>query len=262
MSEIARVITAAAALVLASTAPPALGQQSAAPVTSPASEAPSLDELLKRFEAGEPERPGSVRLEARVEAGYAGREVVVTLVPEGDAKLVADPGVTVTPAARLGVDWQLPMPYRMVDTERDYFDPPAVLRLPFTSADDRPLWGEMSVADMLCHLADALRCVLGEARAPKIVPGPLAHRPLNWLLLHVLPWPKGRVRSPPEFLGRTTDDPCGEREALHVLIERFGVLGEHATWPPESPRFGRMTGRDWGILMYKHTDHHLRQFGA
>jgi hypothetical protein len=130
MSEIARVVAAAAALVLLSAAPPSLAQQSPAP---------SLEELLQRFEAGEPERPGSVRLEAWVEAGDAGREVVVTVVPEGKAKLVADPGITVTPAARRGVDWQLPLPYRLVDAGRDYFEPPAMVRLPFVSADDRPI---------------------------------------------------------------------------------------------------------------------------
>jgi hypothetical protein len=150
MSEIARVVAAAAALVLLGAAPPSLAQQSPAP---------SLEELLQRFEAGEPERPGSVRLEAWVEAGDAGREVVVTVVPEGKAKLVADPGITVTPAARQGVEWQLPLPYRMVDTGRDYFDPPAVVRLPFTSADDRPL--QLLVEYAYCFVD--FQCFLGEA---------------------------------------------------------------------------------------------------
>jgi hypothetical protein len=150
MSEIARVVAAAAALVLLGAAPPSLAQQSPAP---------SLEELLQRFEAGEPERPGSVRLEAWVEAGDAGREVVVTVVPEGKAKLVADPGITVTPAARQGVEWQLPLPHRMVDTGRDYLDPPAVVRLPFTSADDQPL--QLLVEYAYCFVD--FQCFLGEA---------------------------------------------------------------------------------------------------
>jgi len=31
-----------------------------------------------------------------------------------------------------------------------------------------------------------------------------------------------------------------------------------------SPRcfFGKLSGKEWGELMYKHIDHHLRQFGA
>lgn len=159
MSEIARVMAAAAALVLTSAAPPALAQQSPAPVSPAAGEAPSLEELLQRFEADEPERPGSVRLEAWVEAGDAGREVVVSVVPEGAAKLVADPGITVTPAARLGVEWQIPLPHRMVDAGRDYFDPPAVLRLPFTSEDDQPL--QLLVEYAYCFVD--FQCFFGEA---------------------------------------------------------------------------------------------------
>jgi hypothetical protein len=26
--------------------------------------------------------------------------------------------------------------------------------------------------------------------------------------------------------------------------------------------FGRISGRSWGALQYKHLDHHLRQFGV
>ena len=26
--------------------------------------------------------------------------------------------------------------------------------------------------------------------------------------------------------------------------------------------FGRLTPEEWAVLMYKHVDHHLRQFGA
>ena len=81
------------------------------------------------------------------------------VVPEGETKLVADPGITVTPAARLGVDWQLPLPHRMVDTERDYFDPPATIRLPFTSADDQPL--QLLVEYAYCFVD--FQCFFGEA---------------------------------------------------------------------------------------------------
>jgi len=160
MPEIARVLAAAAALVVLTATTPSLAEQSGPTVAAPpASAAPSLEELLQQFDAGDPERPGGVRLDAWVESGDAGREVVVTVVPQGETKLVADPGITVTPAARLGVEWQLPLPHRMVDTGRDYFDPPAVLRLPFTSADDQPL--QLLVEYAYCFVD--FQCFFGEA---------------------------------------------------------------------------------------------------
>ena len=116
------------------------GTHSPAPDAGQADGAASLDALLRQFAAGAGKPAGSVRLDAWVEAGDDGRkELVVVVEPEGETKLVADPGITVTPAARRGVDWQLPLPYRLVDAGRDYFDPPAMARLPFVSADDRPI---------------------------------------------------------------------------------------------------------------------------
>jgi hypothetical protein len=156
MPEIARLLAAPAALALMIAALPSLAEPTATP--QQASRASSLDTLLQQFDARALEPPGSVRLDAWVETGDAGREVVVIVVPEGQTKLVADPGITVTPAARPGVDWQLPLPHRMVDTGRDYFDPPAMIRLPFTSTDDEPL--QLLVEYAYCFVD--FQCFFGE----------------------------------------------------------------------------------------------------
>lgn len=155
MSDVARLLAAPAAVVLMLGAPPLAGQVAPQPQASPA---PSLDTLLQQFDARASESRGSVRLDAWVETGDAGQEVVLMVVPEGDAKLVADPGITVTPAARIGVDWQAPLPHRLVDTERDYFDPPATIRLPFTSTDDQPL--QLLVEYAYCFVD--FQCFFGE----------------------------------------------------------------------------------------------------
>jgi hypothetical protein len=157
MRKIIGFLAAPATLALMIAAPPSAAEHAR---TQPqASRAPSLDTLLQQFDARAVEPSGSVRLDAWVETGDAGKEVVVLVVPEGETRLVADPGITVTPAARLGVDWQLPLPHRMVDTERDYFDPPAMIRLPFTSADDQPL--QLLVEYAYCFVD--FQCFFGEA---------------------------------------------------------------------------------------------------
>jgi hypothetical protein len=157
MLEFVRSLALPAALTLMLAAlPPSAGQ---AQTQQQANRAPSLDTLLQQFDARALEPPGSVRLDAWVETGDAGKEVVVMVETEGETRLVADPGITVTPAARLGVDWHLPLPHRMVDTERDYFDPPAMIRLPFTSADDQPL--QLLVEYAYCFVD--FQCFFGEA---------------------------------------------------------------------------------------------------
>jgi hypothetical protein len=162
----ARLLIAPVALFVSMAAMPSTAQQSTAPATAAPSarlqplspQQPSLDTLLQQFDARAPEPPGSIRLDAWIETSDAGKEVVVMVVPEGDTKLVADPGITVTPTARPGVEWQAPLPRRMVDPERDYFDPPAMVRLPFTAEDDQPV--QLLVEYAYCFVD--FQCFFGE----------------------------------------------------------------------------------------------------
>jgi hypothetical protein len=89
----------------------------------------------------------------------------------------------------------------------------------------------------------------------------LQYPPLNWLMIHVLPWPKGKGKSPPEFLAVRPATWSADVNALRTSIEKFGERGPQAQWPV-SKVFGRISGPSWGVLEYKHLDHHLRQFGV
>jgi len=75
------------------------------------------------------------------------------------------------------------------------------------------------------------------------------------------PMPRNSPTSPAL---RITDerDLAVEAPRLRRLLERFAAAGpEGCTTNPHS-FFGRMTPEEWAVLMYKHVDHHLRQFGA
>ena len=87
---------------------------------------------------------------------YAMRQL--RLEPQGEFKLIADPGITVTPIARPGVEWLVPLPYRHVDSELQYFTPPSSLRLPFRASDDQPL--EILVEYAYCVVD--YQCFFGE----------------------------------------------------------------------------------------------------
>lgn len=53
-----------------------------------------------------------------------------------------------------------------------------------------------------------------------------------------------------------------ERERLFRLIDRFVAAGSKGCTTHPHSFFGRLTPEEWAILMYKHLDHHLRQFGV
>ena len=133
-------------------------------------------------------------------------------------------------------------------------------RISRLTPERKPVWGRFTAPEMVCHISCDLRQGLGELEAGP-PSGPLARFPLNWLAIHVLPWPKGKGKSPPEFLGTRPTTWAADVGRLRELIQRFGARGPAAAWPA-SRVFGSISGPSWGVMEYKHLDHHLRQFGV
>lgn len=120
-------------------------------------------------------------------------------------------------------------------------------------------WGRLTAPRMVSHVTDALRAGIGELTVAP-VPGPLKVWPLNALVIYYLPWPKGAPTAP-ELIARTPAMWESELDALKAAIARFATRPVDGTWPRHAA-FGAISGKDWGRLLYRHFDHHLRQFGA
>lgn len=133
-------------------------------------------------------------------------------------------------------------------------------RLDALALETAPRWGRMDCPQMLAHLTDGVRMALGELPVSGRGPGALRLRPVRHALIYWLPWPKGAPTAPELIARRATD--CQEELAdLKHLLERLAALEGAREWP-EHPAFGRLNSRDWGALVHRHVDHHLRQFGA
>jgi hypothetical protein len=118
----------------------------------------------------------------------------------------------------------------------------------------------MDVVQMLQHLRLAGRMAVGELPVPSSNKRAFQRFPLKHLILHVLPFPKGAPTAPALKPVETASFEA-ERAAVLDLLERIGK-GPHDGHGPAHPLFGPMTWREWGVATYKHTDHHLKQFGA
>jgi hypothetical protein len=117
----------------------------------------------------------------------------------------------------------------------------------------------MTASQMLAHLSDAKRMALKELSvAPRWLP--IRYPPLKQLIIYLAPFPKGAPTAP-ALLARRPEAWDVERRNLSVLIQRFGTLPPDFVWPPH-PAFGKLSRSAWGVLGYRHTDHHLRQFGV
>ena len=136
-----------------------------------------------------------------------------------------------------------------------------VNRLQSLSTSSTGRWGSMDVAAMLRHLRLAAQMAVGELELPSANKRALQVFPLKHLLLYVLPFPKGAPTAPKlksDLAGASLEE---ERTALLELLERIGA-GPRDGAGPAHPLFGPLTRREWGVATYKHTDHHLRQFGV
>jgi hypothetical protein len=127
------------------------------------------------------------------------------------------------------------------------------------TAEHTPRWGKMNAAQMLAHLNDAMRLAHGElATTPKATP--LRHWPIKQLVVYVLPWPQGAPTAP-ELLARMGTAELGVEQAeFQGLADRLAAKSDTDRWP-EHPAFGTLSHQAWGVLQFRHIDHHLRQFG-
>ena len=145
---------ARAALVLALSAFGASAVQAA----DQAEPRPGLDRRIEQFNAGARQTNGSVHLDAWIETGRESDTLVVVVEARGEFKLVADPGITLTPTEQAGVEWLVPLPYRHLDPDIQYFTPPASVRLPFRASHEQPL--EVLVEYAYCVVE--YQCFFGE----------------------------------------------------------------------------------------------------
>jgi uncharacterized protein DUF1569 len=123
-----------------------------------------------------------------------------------------------------------------------------------------PRWGRMDAKAMLTHLRQSALMALGELPVSCKSQRVFQVFPIKHLILHVAPFPKDAPTAP-ELLVPDAAPLDAIRSELVSLVDRIGA-GPRAGDGPVHPLFGRLSFEEWGVATYKHTDHHLRQFGA
>jgi hypothetical protein len=133
-------------------------------------------------------------------------------------------------------------------------------RLKRLTADAPARWGKLTCPAMLAHVNDALRMPLGEV-TPATKKLPIRYFPLKQLIIYALPFPKG-VPTAPTLLARCDAAVFrDEIQAFPQILDRLAKRSEQRSWPSH-PAFGSMSRRAWGVLAYRHVDHHFTQFGV
>jgi hypothetical protein len=123
-------------------------------------------------------------------------------------------------------------------------------------------WGSMSVAQMLAHCSIGMHTASGEAQPPRLLIGRILGPLIKPLALKNDDPMRKNSPTAPIFLVKNEQDFETERTRLLELIDNFAAAGPAGCTTHPHAFFGRLKPDEWAILMYKHVDHHLRQFGA
>lgn len=134
-----------------------------------------------------------------------------------------------------------------------------ITRINKLTPESQALWGKMRVDQMLKHTEAAVAVAFGEKELK-----------VNFLMKLLGKILKNKVfnsdfkkNSPTasEFIFTSVYDFEIAKAALIEKFSRFAA-GEQSITLTVHPFWGKMTSAEWSTLMWKHIDHHLRQFGV
>ena len=128
--------------------------------------------------------------------------------------------------------------------------------------DSERQWGKMNAAQALAHCSGGIEMAMGEIRPPRALIGrilgpvvkPIAFKEEEPMRQNS-PTIKSLLVTDERDLGR-------EQKRLYELIDQFAAAGPQGCTTHPHSFFGKLTPEEWATLMYKHLDHHLRQFGV
>ncbi|MDB5202170.1 MAG: hypothetical protein JWQ27_1579 [Ferruginibacter sp.] len=136
-----------------------------------------------------------------------------------------------------------------------------VERLNKLQPDAKAQWGKMNNAQMLAHCKEAFKVPLSEQKMPRILLGALIGWMIKPKLYNDAPWKKNLPTSP-DFIIKDQRNFEEEKSELLSLVNKFYARGPEKIGLFPHPMFGSFTSEQWGKSMFKHLDHHLKQFGV
>ena len=122
-------------------------------------------------------------------------------------------------------------------------------------------WGKMDVAQMMAHCSAALDMASGRINAPRLLIGRIIGPFVRPIYTNDKPFSQNNPTDKKLVIADPRDF-AREQELLKDQVRRFHKDGEAGCTTHPHPFFGVFTPGDWATGMYKHLDHHLRQFGG
>ncbi len=137
-----------------------------------------------------------------------------------------------------------------------------VARINKLSPASQPVWGKMTVGQMLAHCNVTYEMVYeNKHKAPKGLMKLMLKLLVKGIVVSETPY-KHNSRTAPAFLMTTEKEFNTEKNRLIGHITKTQAMGRSAFEGKESLSFGALSSTEWNNMFYKHLDHHLSQFGV
>ncbi len=135
-------------------------------------------------------------------------------------------------------------------------------RIALLRPDSDRQWGTMTVAQALAHCSLGVQTATGELRPTRKLIGRILGPMVKPKLFGDDEPMRRNSPTAKELMVRNQPDFTAEQARLIALLEQFFAAGPQGCTSHPHAFFGIMTPGEWAILMHKHIDHHLRQFGV
>jgi hypothetical protein len=132
-------------------------------------------------------------------------------------------------------------------------------------AETRPVWGKMSLQQMIEHFSDSMRIASGASPHENIITPPEHLERLREFMMSDKPFRENTnnvllSETPPPVRNKTITEALAE---LQEEIDHFFVVfRDKRQESTRNPFFGDLSFEENIQLLYKHAAHHLRQFGS
>jgi hypothetical protein len=128
--------------------------------------------------------------------------------------------------------------------------------------DSERVWGTMSPAQAMAHCSVAMEWAVGDKTPQRMLLGRIVGRMVKPKVLGNDEPMRRNSPTVKDLVVKDERDLTAERKRLCGLIDRFASAGPKGCTTHPHSFFGKLTPEEWATLMYKHVDHHLRQFGV
>lgn len=135
-------------------------------------------------------------------------------------------------------------------------------RINHLKSDSQPLWGKMSVAQMLAHCNVTYETVYEDKhKKPNVLMSFILKTFVKKVVVGETPYKRNNPTAPHYIISDEKNFDI-EKQRLIDNITKTQHLGEAYFDQKKSHSFGVLSVKEWNNMFYKHLDHHLSQFGV